>query len=78
MEAVKETADAAQLAHQTVHELPFLARHGLPQLRICSSCACDDDARSMTTAPTTNDAAIFMTRHYSESMRITCLHMCHG
>ena len=52
--------------------------HGLLQLRICSSCACDDDARSMTTAPTTNDAAIFMTRHYSEPMCTTCLYMCHG
>ena len=75
--AIKEAVDAVHLAHRTAHELPPFARRGLPQLRACSSCACDDDARSFPRFNMTGVTVTSMMRHCGELIRIAMVYLCY-
>ena len=75
--AIKEAVDAVHLAHRTAHELPPFARRGLPQLRACSSCACDDDARSFPRFHLTDVSFTYVRRQCGELICAECLYMCH-
>ena len=76
-EAIEEIVDAVHLAHRTAHELPPFVRHGLPQLRACSSCACDDDARSFPRFNMTGVTVTSMMRHCGELIRIAMVYLCY-
>ena len=77
-EAIKETVDAVHLAHRTAHELSLLARRGLPQLHTCSSCGCDDDARSFPRFHLTDVAFTYGRRQCGEPFCADPLYMCHS
>ena len=77
-EAMKAIVDALHLAHRAAHELSLLARRGLPQLRVCSSCACDDDARSFPRFNMTGVTVTYVRRKCGELICAERLYMCHG
>ena len=77
-EAIKETVDAVHLAQRTAHELQPFVRRGLPQLQTCSSCACDDDARSFPRFNMTGVTVTHVRRQCGELIRTDRLYMCHS
>ena len=76
-EAIKETVDAVHLAQRTAHELQPFVRRGLPQLQTCSSCACDDDARSFPRFNMTGVTVTSMMRHCGELICIAMVYLCY-
>ena len=77
-EAINEAVDAVHLAQRTAHELPPFVRRGLPQLRACSSCARDDDARSFPRFNMTGVTVTYVRRQCGELICAGRLYMCHS